>query len=120
MDTQCQQDLASVTEMVRPHRWMVTDVPRDGDCMFSAVLRQVSGEHSQYTAETLRQAVVDHLRENPYRDAERTCHYRDFLSDVVRTDDAYNADTEAPDEEDLSINSITDPHEQAERKRRGG
>ena len=55
-------------------------------CMFSAVLRQVSGEHSHYTAESLRQAVVDHLRENPYRDAERTTHYRDFLSDTVRTD----------------------------------
>ena len=84
--------------------------------MFSAILRQVSGEHSHYTTETLRQAVVDHLRENPYRDAERTCQYRDFLSDVVRTDDAYNVDTEAPDVEDLIINSIADPHEQAERK----
>ena len=61
------EDLATVTEMVHPHSWIVMDVPRDGDCMFSAVFRQVSGEHSHYTAESLRQAVVDHLRENPYR-----------------------------------------------------
>ena len=91
VDTQFQRDLATVTEMIHPHGWVVKDVPRDGDGMFSAVLRQVSGEHSHYTAETFRQAVVDHLRENPYRDAEHTCHYRDFLSDTVRTDDAYNA-----------------------------
>ena len=102
--------------MVRPHGWVVKDVPRDGDCMFLAALRQVSGEHSHHTAETFRRPVVDHLRENLYRDAEHTSHYRDCLSDAVRTDDAYNADTEAPDVEDQSINSIADPQKQAERK----
>ena len=84
--------------------------------MFSAVVRQLSGEHSHYTADTLRQAVVKYLRENPYRDAERTCHYRDFIADAVATDDTYNADTEAPNEEDKFINSIEDPDERAELK----
>ena len=61
--------MATITE------WVVKDVPRDSNSMFSAVVRQLSQadydcatEHSQYTAETLRQEVEDHLLENPYED----------------------------------------------------
>ena len=94
-DIQCQQDSATIAQIIQPVGWVVKDVPRDGNCMFSAVVRQLSGEHSHYTADTLRQAVVKYLRENPYRDAKRTSHYRDFIADAVPTD---NTDTEAPNE----------------------
>ena len=60
----------TIAQIIQPVGWVVKDVPRDGNCMFSAVVRQLSGEHSHYTADTLRQAVVKYLRENPYRDAE--------------------------------------------------
>ena len=113
---QCQHDSATVAQMNQPFGLVVRDVPRDGNCMFSAVIIQLSGEHSHYTAETLRQTVRQYLGENPYIYAERTSHYRDFLADAVATDDTYNADTEAPNEEDKYTNSIEDPDERAELK----
>ena len=82
LDTPLQQDMATITEFIQPTGWVVKDVPRDSNSMFSAVVRQLSQadydcaiEHSQYTADTLRQAVEDHLLENPYEDdADHTRH----------------------------------------------
>ena len=71
--------MATITEIIQPTGWVVKDVPRDSNSMFSAVVRQLSQadydcttEHSHYTAETLRQAVVDHLLESPYEDEDHT------------------------------------------------
>ena len=57
----------------------------DGNSMFSAVVRQLSGvcphsteEHSHYTVETLQRAVADYLIENPYQDHTLAC--QEFLS----------------------------------------
>ena len=58
LDTQLQQDMATITEFIQPTGWGVKDVPRDSNSMFSAVVRQLSQadydcttEHSHYTAE---------------------------------------------------------------------
>ena len=67
--------MATITEFIQPTGWVVKDVPRDSNSTFSAVVRQLSQadydcatEHCQYTAETLQQAVMDHLLENPFED----------------------------------------------------
>ena len=69
--------MATTTEIIQRIGGVVKGVPRDSNSMFSAVVRQLSQadyncttEHSQYTAETLRQAVEDHLLENPYEDTD--------------------------------------------------
>ena len=47
----------------------------------------------------MREIVADHLESN-------SAFYRDFVAQPVKTDDAYNADTEAPSDQDAIIDSV--------------
>ena len=84
-DTQLQQEMPTITDNAQRNDWVVKDLPMDGNSMFSAVVRQLSGvcprstvEHSHYTVETLQRAVADYLIENPYQDHTLAC--QEFLS----------------------------------------
>ena len=54
----------------------------------------------------LRNMVANNLEQNSV--------YRDFLAQPMATNDSYNADTEAPTEQDAYIDTIPDPEQQAE------
>ena len=53
----------------------------------------------------LREELVEHLQSHPYTHDGST-HLRDYLSAPVAGDNPFNADTEAPSEQDEYINSI--------------
>ena len=52
--------------------------------------------------------LVEHLQSHLYTRYGST-HLKDYLSAPVAGDDPFNADTEAPSEQDECINSIEDP-----------
>ena len=87
---------------------MVRDVPRDGNCLFSAVAVQLDSLGIQPGETSLREQLVEHLQAHPYTH-DGSSHLRDFLSAPVIREDTSNADTEAPSEQDEYINSIEDP-----------
>ena len=68
------------------------DVPGDGDCLFNSIAYQL--QHCSLSSDTIRSMLVSHLREN-------AVHYSSFVSSTVPAsgNNAYNADTEAPDED---------------------
>ena len=55
----------------------------------------------------MRERVANHLANN-------STFYRDFLAQPIQSDDTYNADTEAPSEEDAIIDSVLDPEQQTQ------
>ena len=67
----------------------IHDVPADGDCMFSAIVYQLSSIGIHVDSPTLRQHVVDYLQAN-----KASCC--DFVCQPVARTDGYNADTVAP------------------------
>ena len=85
----------------------IHDVPADGDCMFSAIVYQLSSIGIHVDSPTLRQNVVDYLQANK-------ASYCDFVCQPVARTDGYNADTVAPTKEDKYIASIADPLLQTE------
>ena len=90
-----------LTRLARENGFTVHNVPGDGNCMFNAVAHQfksVSGSE-------MREIVANHLENN-------SVFYRDFLAQPVQTNNAYNADTEAPSDEDAIVDSVHDPEQQ--------
>ena len=81
----------------------IHDVPRDGNCLFSAVLYQLvtCGLFSS-AVEHLRQLVASYLEDH-------NDFYVNFVHDPVLSEDPYNADNEHPNEEDVYIASMSDP-----------
>ena len=81
----------------------IHDVPRDGNCLFSAVLYQLEscGLFSS-TVEHLRQLVASYLEDH-------NDFYVNFVHDPILSEDPYNADNEHPNEEDVYIASMSDP-----------
>lgn len=56
----------------------IHDVPSDRDCLFSAIVLQLSSIGLQpMSAQELRSEVVDYLKENP---TVNTVHFPDFIS----------------------------------------
>ena len=92
----------------------IHEVPRDGNCLFSAIASQLDSLGVQdVDAHTLRKMVVSYLRENPFVDGT---HYSTFLPEPVASDNAYTADTEAPTAEDAHIAAIADPVVRAQQR----
>ena len=85
----------------------IHDVPADGDCMFSAIVYQLSSIGIHVDSQTLRQNVADYMQANK-------ASYCDFVCQPVERNDGYNADTVAPTKEDEYIASIADPLLQTE------
>ena len=63
--------------------------------------------------QTLREQLVTYLKHHPFTH-DRTCHLWEFIAAPVFSNDQYNADTEAPDDQDECINSIEDANTQQE------
>ena len=87
--------------LARENGFTVHDVPRDGNCLFNAVVYQLDSVN----ASEMREIVADHLENN-------SAFYRDFLAQPVQTNNAYNADTEAPTDQDVIIDSVHDIEQQ--------
>ena len=79
--------------------YTVHNVPGNGSCLFEAISYQL--QECPKNTQVFRKKLVAYLREN----AER---YKDFVCAAVPSSNAYNADTECPDELDTYIASITD------------
>ena len=95
------EDLAMLTSLARERGFTLKDVPRDGNCLFSAVQLQLSNVQS------LRQQLVSYFEDHPYAH-DGTTHLRDFVAVPFVGSDPHNADTEMPNEEDQRLNSIED------------
>ena len=94
-------DLTTLTSLARERGFTLKDVPRDGNCLFSAVQLQLSNVQS------LRQQLVSYFEDHPYAHDGIT-HLRDFVAAPFVGSDPHNADTEMPNEEDQHLNSIED------------
>ena len=87
---------------------MVRDVPRDGNCWFSAVTVQLDKLGIQPSEISLREQLVEYLQTHPSTH-EGSSHFREYISAPVVSNDPSNADTEAPSEQDEFINATENP-----------
>ena len=96
-----------LSRVARERGFIVHDVPGDGDCLFNSIAYQL--QHCSLSSDTIRNMLVSHLREN-------AVHYSSFVSSTVPAsgNNAYNADTEAPDEVDTCIALMSDCEEQSQ------
>ena len=83
-------------------------MPKDGNCLFSAVEVQLDSLGIERGETSLREQLVEYLQSHPYTH-DGSSHLREFIPAPVVSDDPSNADTEAPGEQDEFINSIEDP-----------
>ena len=92
-----------LTRVARENGFTIHNVPGDGNCLFNAVAYQLES----VSASEMRESVANHLDNN-------SVFYRDFLAQPVQYNDAYNADTEAPSDEDAIIDLVHDPERQTQ------
>ena len=90
-----------LTTLARDNSFTVHDVPGDGNRLFNAVAYQLDS----VSASEMREIVAKHLESN-------STFYRDFQAQPVHSGNAYNADTEAPSDQDAIIDSIHDIEQQ--------
>ena len=104
------QGMATLTSLASEREFVVRDVPRDGDCLFSAVQLQLEKLGVQVRKDALRQQLAAYLEEHPYTQHVGTwlCHLRDFLSEAIQSNNSFNADTDQPTQEDAVISSLSD------------
>ena len=97
------QALNNLRAFATDKNFSIHDVPRDGNCLFSAVLYQLEscGLFSS-TVEHLRQLVASYLEDH-------NDFYMNFMHDPELSEDPYNADNEHPNAEDVYITSMPDP-----------
>ena len=88
--------------------FLVTDVPRDGNCLFTAVEVQLKSIGIQHGETSLREQLVEYLQVHSYTH-DGSSHLSNFISASVVSDDPMNADTESPCAQDEFISSIDDP-----------
>ena len=92
----------------RERGFLVRDVPRDGDCLFSAVTMQLDSFGIQPGETSLREQLVEYLQAHPYT-RDGSSHFREYIPAPVVSDDPSNVDTEAPSKQNEFISSIEDP-----------
>ena len=100
-------DEAILNSLAQERGFSVIDVPRDGDCLFSAVAVQLNSLGIQPGETSLREQLVEYLEAHPYTH-DGSSHFRNYISAPVVSDDPSNADTEAPSEQDNVISSVDD------------
>ena len=107
--------LAILHRLARDRGLVVKQVPRDGNCLFNAILCQLPEGMYNGNADQLRNDVADFLRENPTT-PDDTIHYRNFVAPPPANQEhnAFNADMEMRTEEDDEIERIHDPDARAE------
>ena len=99
---------STLERVAQENGFAIHNVPYDGNCLFSAVAYQLeSAGVCVVDSSELRLLVANHLEDN-------RAMYCDFLSEPVASRDSYNADTEAPSEEDALIATVADPQLQTQ------
>ena len=101
-------DEVTLNSLARERGFLVRDVPRDSNCLFSAVAVQLDSLGIQPGETSLREQLVEYLQAHPYTH-NGSSHFREYIPAPVVSDDSSNADTEAPSQHDEFINSIEDP-----------
>ena len=96
-----------LSSLARERGFSVVDVPRDGNCLFSAVAVQLDSIGIQPNETSLREQLVEYLQSHPYTH-DGSSHFRNYVSAPVVSDDPSNADTERPSEQDDIISSVDD------------
>ena len=91
----------TLTALAQENDFAIHDVPGDGNCLFNAIAYQL-----QFTnASEMRESVATYLESN-------AVFYCDFLAKHIRCSNAYNADTEAPNDDDAFINTVRNSEQQ--------
>ena len=85
----------TLTILARENGFTIHVVPGDSNCLFNAIAYQLEFVN----ANEMREIVANHLESN-------SVFYCNFLSQPVACNNAYNADTEAPTDEDAYIDSV--------------
>ena len=96
-----------LNSLAQERGFSVRDVPRDGNCLFSAVAVQLNSLGIQPGKTSLREQLMEYLEAHPYTH-DGSSHFRNYVSAPVVSDDPSNADTEAPSEQDDVISSVND------------
>jgi hypothetical protein len=101
-------DLTDLTDLERKTGLSMIDVPRDGNCLYSAICYQLE-KTLQYSTNvcSLRKQTADYMSNFPEM-------YKDFVSNRIEAEDSGNADTEQPTIADQVIAEATDPETQQE------
>ena len=68
-----------LVDLARESGFSVEDVPRDGNCLFSAVQCQLQLAGVQCEHDTLRKQLVDYFEDHPYAHDGST-HLREFIA----------------------------------------
>ena len=90
---------ATLKAYAKEKGFVIHEVERDGDCLFSSVTYQLQ---SIVNKSELRRMVANYLESHSH-------FYQDFMHQPIASNDPYNADTEAPTAEDAYIDTIVDP-----------
>lgn len=94
--------------LARENGFTVHNIPGDGNCLFNAITYQLrSLSVTVDNTNELRNLVANNSEQN----SEFCC---DFLVQPMASNDSYNADTEAPTEQDAYIDTVAGPEQQAE------
>ena len=97
------QDTSTLNFLACQSDFTVIDVPRDGNCLFTAVGIQLPRLGIQLGEESLKKQLVTQY--HPYTN-DGTTLLRDFIAAPVLSANAYNADTDVADDEHEYITSI--------------
>ena len=71
-------DEAVLNSFARERGFSVTDVPRDGNCLFSAVEVQLNSISIKPGETSLRDQLVEYLQSHPYT-RDGSSHFRNYV-----------------------------------------
>ena len=100
-------DEVTLNFLAQERGFSVRDVPRDGNCLFSAVAVQLDRLGIQPGETSMTEQLVEYLQAHPYT-YDGSSHFREYIPAPVISDDPSNADTEAPSKQDEFIDSVED------------
>ena len=77
---------AILNSLAQGRGFSVRDVPRDGNCLFSAVAVQLNSLGIQPGETSLREQLVEYLEAHPYTH-DGSSHFRNYVSAPVVSND---------------------------------
>lgn len=86
----------------RQHGLSILEVERDGNCLFSPLAYQLQAIGYDVNVSSIRQMVASYL-------SDHSDFHSSFVHQAVTSNDGYNTDNEASDEEHTYIQSLSDP-----------
>ena len=103
--------LQRLQQRAKERGFQIFDVPRDGDCLFSATCHELK-KHGLFDGnkDDLRGDLAQFMRCNPVCDSDGS-QYKDFLPARFESDNPLNDDTGRPDNRDKAIEKIANEEE---------